>query len=235
MNLVVSQNLFDEKKCQHGFFGRGTGLDDIVFQTSRASRVKQVHGMDCHVIDRPVARGEWVQADAIVTSVARVPIGVVTADCAPVLFYGEKQDGNPVIGAAHAGWRGAVKGILDNTVKAMVSEGAILASIRGVIGPCLGLQSYEVSQGFEQEFVDHHPVAARFFMPHAGKPDKLMFDLPCYCAFRLGLVGVDKVDITGVDTLVNNDRFYSYRKMTMAGLKNDGRQLSAMMISMISS
>lgn len=231
MHPVCSQNLLGRGNCQHGFFGRGTGLDDILFGVARASRVKQVHGIDCYVIDGPIPQGEWTNADAIVTSAPDVPIGVVTADCAPVLFYGEKQDGTPVIGAAHAGWQGAVNGVLENTVKNMIGEGALLPTIRAAIGPCICVQSYEVTTGFEKPFIDHHPIAARFFAPHAGKDDKLMFDLPCYCAFRLGLAGVDKVHVTGIDTLSNTDRFYSYRKMTMAGLKNDGRQLSAIMIS----
>lgn len=231
MRPVLSQNLLYDKKCHHGFFGRGTGLDDVLFQTAPAFRVKQVHGIDCHVIDKPIPQGEWTQADAIVTSVRGLPIGIVTADCAPVLFYGEKPDGSPVIGAAHAGWQGAVNGVLENTVDKILAEGAVLATLTAAIGPCICLQSYEVSKGFEKPFLDRHAVASRFFRPHAGAEDKWMFDLPCYCAFRLGLAGVHQVAITGVDTLTNTDRFYSYRNMTMQGLKNDGRQISAIMIS----
>lgn len=231
MILIQAQNLLSAPQCQHGFFGRDVGIDDAVFGTGSASRVKQVHGNICKVIDRPIPQGEWHQADGLVTDAPGVPVGVVTADCAPVLFYGTKAGGRPVIGAAHAGWQGALKDMLEQTVDEMAGLGADISTIRAAVGPCIQWPSYEVSQGFEVPFTDHDVRSERFFREAAGKLDKLMFDLSGYCAFRLSLAGIGNVEITGIDTLGNPGQFYSYRRMTLAGRPNDGRQISAVMIS----
>lgn len=231
MVLVQAENLRYHDKCQHGFYGRGTDINDTLFRTVKASRVRQVHGNVCHVISEPIPENEWTDADALVTDAPKTPIGVITADCTPVLFYGETENGKPVIGAAHAGWQGALNGVLEETVAKMMEKGTTLSSIKAAVGPCICSQSYEVSKGFETPFLNHNPIAKRFFSPVSGKDDKWMFDLPCYCAFRLALCGVDHTEITGVDTLTNTTDFYSYRQLTQAGLPNNPRQISAIMIS----
>lgn len=197
---------------QYEFFDNNTGLDKIIFETAKANRVKQTHSNTVIAITSP--QTEWVEADGIVTRTPNLPVGVITADCAPVLFYG---DG--VIGAAHAGWQGALKGILENTVAAMKCD-----SVQAFIGPCIAQTSYEVSLGFEKPFLDNNPEAERFFI--AGKPDKLHFDLAGYCAFRLALCGIQKIHIDGRDTLINPD-FHSHR----GGANSTERNLSAIMLS----
>jgi len=198
----------------HQFFNRETNLNDPVFDVSKANRVKQIHSAKVIEITEP--QTEWIEADGIITRTPNLPIGIITADCAPVLFYG---DG--VIGAAHAGWQGAVNGILENTITAM---DCAPSSIQAFIGPCISQQSYEVSMGFEKPFIERTPMAEQFFID--GKPDKLHFDLAGYCAFRLATSGIKKIHIDGRDTLTNPD-FHSHR----GGANATERNLSAIMIS----
>lgn len=199
---------------QHQFFDKNTNLTDIIFGISSAHRAKQTHSTD--VIEVNSAQQAWIEADALVTRTPNLPIGVITADCAPVLFKG---DG--IIGAAHAGWKGALNGILENTIKAMNCPPS---SIHAYIGPCISQKSYEVSIGFETPFLEQCPTAEQFFI--AGKEGKLHFDLAGYCAFRLATSGVKNIHIDGTDTLTHLD-FYSHRD----GASNTERNLSAIMIN----
>ena len=197
----------------HRFFNRETPLNSTIFGTLPAQRVKQVHSS--HVIEVSSLQHEWVEADSIVTRKPFLPIGVITADCAPVLFY---ADG--VVGAAHAGWQGALNDVLDNTVAAM---DVAPATIQAYIGPSIQQQSYEVSMGFEHPFVQKHPESERFFI--AGNEGKLHFDLAGYCAFRLSLCGVKSIHIDGIDTLTHPD-YHSHR----GGATSTERNLSAIML-----
>lgn len=200
---------------EYNFFDKNTKIDDVIFDIAPAHRVKQTHSNRVIQVSKP--QTEWVEADGIVTRTPKLPIGVITADCAPVLFYGDN-----VIGAAHAGWQGAVNGVLENTVKAM---GCSPETIHAYIGPCISQKSYEVSVGFEKSFLDHNPESERFF--RAGHTDdKLHFDLAGYCAFRLSLCGVKHIHIDGADTLTHPD-FHSHR----GGATSIERNLSAIMIN----
>ena len=197
------------------FFDKKTALNDFVFGIACAARVKQTHSSKCVVIDEPFQDGEWVEADAIVTRTPHLPIGVITADCAPILFF---ADG--VIGAAHAGWQGAVGGVIEGAVKAMECDSK---AIHACIGPCISKASYEVSKEFEKPFIDAHAEAAQFFTQKSA--DKLLFDLKSYCAFRLSLAGVNHVEISDIDTLTNPN-YHSHR----GGATSTERNLSAIMI-----
>lgn len=198
----------------HQFFDKNTALNESVFGQSKANRVKQTHSNTVIEITKP--QTEWVEADGIITRQPNLPIGVITADCAPVLFYG---DG--VIGAAHAGWQGALSGVLDNTINMMNCD---IHAIHAFIGPCISQQSYEVSLGFEIPFLQNHAEAERFFI--SGRTsEKLHFDLAGYCAYRLSLCGVKKIHIDGRDTLTN-DNFHSHR----GGADATQRNLSAVMM-----
>lgn len=201
---------------QYHFFDKNTALNDRIFGASRAARVKQTHSSKCVSIDQPFAADEWIEADAIVTRTPNVPIGVITADCAPVLLVA-----NGVVGAAHAGWQGAVNGVLENTVAAMKCDPI---TIQACIGPCISKQSYEVSKGFEKPFVDRHAESTKFFT--VKSEEKLLFDLRAYCAFRLGLCGVQNVEISDIDTLTN-ESYHSHR----GGAGVGDRNLSAIMIN----
>ncbi len=189
----------------------------------------QVHSNVVSVLDAP-----WddvrPEADAVVTDKAGLAIGIVTADCAPVLFFGEKNGGASVIGAAHAGWKGAVFGVLDNVISEMIKLGATQESLRACVGPCIGRKSYEVTEGFTEPFLNHDEESEHFFTS-AAKEGHLLFDLPGYCAWRLSLVGVKSVSVLDVDTYSNEKEFYSYRRMTHRGETEYGRQISVISIS----
>ncbi|HOO82901.1 MAG TPA: laccase domain-containing protein, partial [Alphaproteobacteria bacterium] len=166
---------------------------------------------------------------AMVTDVSGLALGVLTADCAPVLFYGKKSDGAPVVGAAHAGWGGALKGVLDNTLAMMLELGAVPESIRACIGPCIGQKSYEVRDDFADTFLEEDGRNEVFFT--AGRcAGHLQFDLPGYCAAKLGRAGVKNVLIKDLDTYFNEEDFFSYRRATHRHEKDYGRQISVIMI-----
>lgn len=189
----------------------------------------QVHGDTCLTVSEIWSEHERPEADALVTDKAGIVLGVLTADCAPVLFYGEKPDGAPVIGAAHAGWKGAVGGILEATLKAMLELGAQGDSIRACIGPCIAQASYEVSAEFFKPFEAEDPENDHFFMA-SNKEGHLMFDLAGYCAAKLAKNGVGKVFIKDLDTCFNEEDFFSYRRATHREEKDYGRQISLIAI-----
>lgn len=246
-------------KIQHGFFGRQGGVSKGIYsnlncgvgsnddpksvQENRARvagklsvelknliTLWQVHSSDCLIIDKPVGQGdERPKADALVTDKAGLALGVLTADCGPILFAGEKPDGSPVIGAAHAGWGGALKGVLESTVERMQELGAELDTIRATVGPCIGPKSYEVSVGFETPFLERNPEDEHFFR-EAQKSGHLMFDLPGYIASRLAQAGLKQVTITGDDTFAEPELFFSYRRSTHRKEADYGRQISAIVI-----
>lgn len=247
-------------KVKHGFFGRQGGVSEGIYnslncgvgsnddpeavQENRARvaralggkpenlvRVWQNHSADCVIANEPQNfKEDPPTADGIVTDQTGLVLGVLTADCGPILFAGEKTDGTPVIGAAHAGWGGALKGVLESTVSQMQALGAELGTIRAAVGPCIGPKSYEVSVGFETPFLTHNPEDEHFFR-EAQKEGHLMFDLPGYIANRLAHAGVTQVTITGHDTFAEQENYFSYRRTTHAGEKDYGRQISAIMIT----
>lgn len=160
--------------------------------------------------------------DAMVTDRPGIGLGILTADCAPVLFADTQKK---VIGAAHAGWRGAIGGILRNTVAEMEKLGADRANIVAAIGPCIGPDSYEVSAEFRKAFVENSPNNAVFFK-NAEKLGHYIFDLPGFARSRLEGLGLAKVYDLQLDTLSNEDDFFSYRRKTLRGESDYGRQLS---------
>lgn len=201
----------------------GGDLDHLV-------TVHQTHSPDCLIIRSMFDKAqERPQADALVTDQFNLILGVLTADCGCILFAGQKEDGSPVIGVAHAGWKGALGGILESTLNQMQTLGASLATIQATIGPCIGPKSYEVSQGFEKPFLDRNHEDEHFFR-EAQKDGHLMFDLPGYIASRLAQAGVSQVTISGHDTFAEKENFFSYRRTTHAGEQDYGRQISAIVI-----
>lgn len=166
----------------------------------------------------PATRG---QADAMVTATAGIGLGILTADCQPVLFADPVAQ---VIGAAHAGWRGAKDGVLEATVDAMEALGAKRADITAVIGPTISQSAYEVGPEFFEAFTDDDPASARFFIN--GVDDRMLFDLPGYGLQRLRAAGVAHAEWTRHCTYRDPERFYSFRRTTHAGEADYGRLIS---------
>jgi YfiH family protein len=181
----------------------------------------QVHSPDCVTVTEPWSDDERPHADALVTDRPGVLLTIVTADCTPVLLA-DREAG--VIGAAHAGWKGAIGGVVENTVAAMLARGARRDAIAAAIGPTIAQPSYEVDELFRARFLADHSPNARFFA--AGKPGHWQFDLPGYVAARLVSAGVAHVENLKLDTYAAPDRFYSFRRATHRGEPAYGRQMS---------
>ncbi|MEO7654790.1 MAG: peptidoglycan editing factor PgeF [Sphingomicrobium sp.] len=184
--------------------------------------VHQVHSAEAVAVDRAWPMDERPHADALVTDRPGILLGVVTADCAPVLLA-DVEGG--VIGAVHAGWRGALGGVTDSAIAAMERLGARRARIHAAVGPCIAQAAYEVDEGFRDRFLGHDPANARFFAPGAsGRPH---FDLEAYVVHRLVAAGIEEVEALNLDTYADPDRFFSFRRATHIGEADYGRQLSA--------
>lgn len=183
--------------------------------------VHQIHSPTCVTVTEPWSDARRPHADALVTARRGVLLGIVTADCAPVLLA-DREAG--VIGAAHAGWKGAIGGVTDSTVAAMEALGARPAAIRAAIGPCIGQASYEVGDDLRARFAAEGAADERFFT--TGRPGHWQFDLAGYVAARLRSAGVGQVQTIGSDTYSDETRFFSFRRATHRGEPDYGRQLS---------
>jgi hypothetical protein len=186
----------------------------------------QVHGADAVVVEAPWKPGAGPHADAMVTDRPGIVLGIVTADCAPVLFA-DREAG--VIGAAHAGWRGAAGGILEATLAAMARLGADPARVVAAVGPCIAQPSYEVGADLHGAVLAGAAADARFFTA-GGRPGHWQFDLPGYCTSRLRAAGVAQAAWLGCDTLSDPARFFSHRRRTLAGGGPIGHQISAIVL-----
>lgn len=178
----------------------------------------QVHSPDAVVVTAPWAWEDRPEADAVVTDRPGLLLGIVTADCAPVLLADEAAG---VVAAAHAGWRGAHGGVLEASIAAMQSLGAKRERIAAAIGPTIAQPSYEVDERFRAQFGSDDE---RFFV--SGRDGHWQFDLPGYIAARLAAAGVGAIDDLALDTYADPQRFYSFRRATHCGEPNYGRQLS---------
>lgn len=182
------------------------GVDRLVGLT-------QVHGAEVVAVEAPWQPGQGPRADAMVTRQPGLGLAIVTADCAPVLFAAPG-----IVGAAHAGWRGALAGVLEAVVAAMGGRG-----VQAAVGPCIGPASYEVAADLRDAVLARDAADARFFA--AGRPGHWLFDLPGYCAHRLRAAGAE-VTVLAADTLPDDARFFSHRRRTLAGGGPIGHQVS---------
>lgn len=183
----------------------------------------QVHSPDAVVVRELWPAGEGPHADAVVTDVPGIAVGVSSADCGPILFSDPVAN---VVGAAHAGWRGAFGGVLESTLDAMESIGAERGRIVAVLGPTISAAAYEVGPEFRDRFLASDPETARFFVP-SGRPEHHRFDLPAYIVTRLTRAGAGRVADLGLCTYADPGRFYSYRRMTHQGEADYGRLVAA--------
>lgn len=188
---------------------------------ARLVTVYQVHSPRCVTATEPWPDDARPEADAIVTSCPGLALGIVTADCAPILFADSEAG---VIGAAHAGWKGALGGVAEATVEAMTALGARREAIAAAIGPCIAQPSYEVDEGFRARFIEADPANGRFFAP--GRAGHCHFDLEGYVALRLEAARIGSVERLANDTCSQQDRFFSFRRSTLRGEPTYGRQFS---------
>ncbi len=194
---------------------------DAVLPGAALARVYQFHSPDAVTIIGPTDEGAPPKGDAMVSNQPDILLGIVTADCVPVLFADSLAG---VVGAAHAGWKGALGGVTDNTIRAMEALGADRTRIACAIGPCIAQKSYEVDEGFFRRFADDADANERFFAD--GKPGRYQFDIEGYVAARLAAAGIGKVECLGEDTYSQPDRFFSYRLSCHMGEPGYGRQIS---------
>ncbi|MBL1435253.1 MAG: peptidoglycan editing factor PgeF [Rhodobacteraceae bacterium] len=223
----VSTGIFASLNCGYGSpenhelitQNRALIATDVGAAPERLYSVTQPHSADVLTINTPEDYAEGIKADAMVSKGENIALGVLTADCAPVLFQDAKAG---VIGAAHAGWRGAFGGVLEATMEAMRALGA--TNINAVVGPCISQKNYEVGPEFLETFVDENPDYSRFFI-NAPK-EKYLFDLPTFTLHRLRQAGVAEAEWTGHCTYAAPDTFYSYRYSQHNNLPSYGRMLS---------
>jgi len=230
----VSAGLLTSLNCG---FGAGEAVENVVENRNRAmakigcaagrlNTVYQIHSSDVVVADCVWDREQRPKADAIVTTETNLAIGILTADCTPVLFADPE---NRVIGAAHAGWRGALAGVLENCVSVMEKKGADRTNISAVVGPCIHQKSYEVGPEFLHAFVDESAANRQFFLA-SNRHDHFLFDLPRFIKSRLGQMNLRQVDDVDIDTYADPDRFYSFRRGTHRNESEYGRGLSAIVL-----
>ena len=227
----VSDGMFASLNC-----GFGSGDDPAKVARNRAIAAErlgvdaarlitcyQIHSAEVLTVAAPWRREDSPRADGMVTDRPGIALGVLAADCAPVLFA---DSAARVIGAAHGGWRGALGGVMEATVAAMVALGAMPARIRAGIGPCIAQPSYEVGPEFPGRFAATDAASDRFFVP-AARPGHFRFDLPGYIAHRLRKLGLGAVADAACDTVADPARFFSYRRACLAGERDYGRALAA--------
>lgn len=230
----VSQGLYASLNC-----GPGSSDDPAAVAENRARAmamldlpaqalvtVHQQHTAAVAEVTTPWPEGQRPVADAMVTTRPGLALGILTADCAPVLLADRRTR---VIAAAHAGWKGAIGGVLENTVDKMVELGAKRTSIVAAIGPCIGQRSYEVGPGFPAPFLAEEARNADFFAPSA-KDGHFLFDLPGYVSRKLSRLGVEDVTRVPADTCRDETRFFSYRRTTLHGAADYGRQMSVIVL-----
>ncbi len=241
---------------RHGFFGRNGGVSSGLFATLNAGpgsgddpaavaenrrraaaelglagpallSVFQHHSRLVTTVAEPWSAADRPRCDAMVTDRPGVGLGVLAADCGPVLLADPAAG---VVGAAHAGWKGALAGVLAETVAAMERLGARPPRMTAALGPCIRQPSYEVGPEFPARFLDRDADNARFFEP-AGRAGHYRFDLAGYIVHRLEAAGVGTVDDTGLDTYADPGRLFSYRFNTHRGERRYGRNLSAICLT----
>jgi len=193
---------------------------DAVKPGAMLATVHQVHSAIAVVAEAFPDDGR-PQADALVTDRPDLLLGVLAADCVPILFADAAAG---VVGAAHSGWKGAIGGVALATVEAMERLGADRSRIAAAVGPCIGRASYEVDDGFLARFAADDPENERFFL--AGRPGHHQFDIEAYVVSRLAAAGVRRIEALGLDTYPAEDRFFSYRRATHRGEPGYGRQIS---------
>ncbi len=202
---------------------RAIAMEKLGLQAEALTTVKQVHGVNVHRVTEPAPGPPAIEADALVTDRPGVALGVLSADCAPVLLADADAG---VIGAAHAGWRGALSGVVDRLADAMLEMGAKTERITAAVGPCIAKASYEVGPDMRADFQEADPEGLAFF-EDVPSSDRHHFDLKAYVLFRLARLGLENSEALPEDTLADEVRFFSARRSRNRGEEKFGLLLSA--------
>ena len=250
--MIVAGGLQLPPGVRHGFFGRHGGVSEGIYTSlncgygsgDEAVRVSenraramgevaldpgnlvtayQTHSRRVAVVERPWAPADAPEVDAMVTKCRGIALGILHADCAPVLFADAEA---AVVGAAHAGWRGALEGVLESTLEALQRQGAQPARIAAAIGPCIGQASYEVGPEFRARFIAAEEGNAKFFRAAPARERHFQFDLEGYVEYRLVRAGVRRIERLRRDTCAESQDFFSYRRSVLDGGRDYGRNLS---------
>ena len=249
--LKLASSAIDDSGIAHGFFGRRGGVSEGIYTSlncgpgsgdnrdavlenrrravaklapeSRLVTLYQIHSADARIVTTPWEIADNPKADGMATRTPGIVLGILTADCAPVLMCDPEAG---VIGAGHAGWQGALGGITDSVIAAMEELGARRSRIRAAVGPCIGPRAYEVGPEFRDRFVAADAANSRFFERH-DKTGNWHFDLPAYVAKRLARAAVAKIDVLARCTYFEEANFFSFRRTTHRKERDYGRQLSA--------
>ncbi|MEQ8966341.1 MAG: peptidoglycan editing factor PgeF [Azospirillaceae bacterium] len=227
----VSEGIYASRNCgfgsgdsaEHVRANRDRCLEELGGGAGRLVTVYQVHSAEAVTVERPWAAEDAPRADALATDRRGLALGILTADCAPVLLADAEAG---VIGAAHAGWKGALGGVAEAAIVAMEELGARRERIGAAIGPTIGAESYEVGEDFRERFLADDPASGAFFRRPDGAA-RPFFDLSGYVAGRLAAAGVGRVAAHDGDTCADEARFFSYRRACHRGEPDYGRLLSA--------
>lgn len=255
--MIQAESLRGYRGMRHGFFTRQGGVSGGPYSTlncgtstgdqaeavrENRARVadklgvapdhlvtaKQVHGTSVGIVTAPWPEGQRPEHDGLVTAVPGVAIGVLTADCAPVLIADLAAG---VVGVVHAGWRGALAGVVEQTVAEMERLRARPDRTVAVVGPTIAQASYQVGAEFHDTFVTTDPASTPFFTIGSQDPAKFQFDLPEYVGARLIRAGLRRIEVLELDTLGDATRFFSHRRSTLSGETGCGRQISAIVLA----
>ena len=255
MKLITSKKLLKHKKVFHGFFNKTGGKSSGIYKSlncglgssDKKDKIKenlkivrnkigqnlknifllhQMHSNKFIFIDKNFKyKQKKIKADAIITDQQKLPIAVLTADCAPILLYDSKKK---MIAAIHAGWKGAYKNIIQKVVNFMLKKGCKQKNIIAAIGPCIGRSSYEVKENFKKKFLKRDKKNEIFFN---NKKDMIHFDLPNYVKFQLKLNKITNIDLKNIDTFIKRNNLFSARQALKSGHDDYGRNISIIMIN----
>ena len=252
--MIKSKKLSKFTNIQHGFFNRSGGKSNGIYSSlncgpgskdKKANVIKnleivkkkfcknskniflihQIHSNKFIFVDKHTHNIKGVKADAIITSVKKLPIAVLTADCAPILLYDNQRK---MIAAIHAGWKGAFKGILSKVINFMIKEGCKKNCITAVIGPCISQSSYNVKKNFKIKFVRKNKKNSIFFKKRKGI---IYFDLPNYIKSQLKLMKISKIEMINIDTFDKKNNFFSARQSLNSNHDDYGRNISLIMVN----
>ncbi len=256
LNPFLAPKLADHAQIKHGFFTREGGVSSNIYDSLNCGRGSkddptavhenrnrvahhlgamhsdvltpyQVHSPDVFIAEDLIAADDLPKADGVVTARPGLAIGILTADCTPVLFADPEAK---VVGAAHAGWRGALSGVLANTVKTMESLGADRARMHVAIGPCIHQAAYEVGPEFKQALADEDIENEAFFVQSAPNA-RPHFDLPAYVKHKLKSLEIGTIETIDHCTRQNESKFFSYRRSQSQNAPDYGRQISAILVA----